>query len=183
MDATNHEWHWTMLMDQTLDGDEFAYEALVSQLTPALRRGLRSRARQGGLDVDDVVQDVLLALHLKRETWVRGTPVAPWVLSVARNKLIDAWRKRGRRVEVPIDSVLDVPRAEHDDYGESSSDIERGLASLSERQRDVVIAVSLEGYTSIEAAERLRMSEIGVRVTLHRALKSLAGIFGASAAG
>lgn len=181
MDAPNPEWHLTMLMDQSLDGDDFAYDALLAQLTPTLRRGLRSRARQGGVDVDDVVQDVLLALHLKRKTWVRGTPVAPWVLSVARNKLIDAWRKRGRRIEVPIDATPELPRAEHDDYGESASDIERGLASLSARQRDVVVAVSLEGYTSIEAADRLRMSEIGVRVTLHRALKALARTFAAPA--
>jgi RNA polymerase sigma factor (sigma-70 family) len=177
MDATNPEWHWTMLMEQSLEGDGAAYHQLLSALTPALRRSLRSRAHQAGLDAEDVVQDVLLALHLKRNTWVRGTPVAPWVAAIARNKLIDAWRRRGRRTEVSIDSVVEILSEETDDHEGHSRDLERGLASLTTRQRAVLTTVSLEGYTSVEAAARLQMSEVAVRVTLHRALKVLSALF------
>jgi len=177
LDTANSEWHWTMLMEQSLEGDRSAYHRLLLLLTPALRRAIRTRAQAVGLDAEDVVQEVLLALHLKRNTWVRGTPVAPWVAAIARNKLVDAHRRRGRRLEISIDNVVDVLRSDAGDNDERSHDLERGLAGLTPRQRDVLHAVSLEGYTAREAALRLDMSEGAVRVTLHRALKSLATLF------
>ena len=146
-------------------------------LTPALRRAIRARAQAVGLDAEDVVQEVLLALHLKRNTWIRGTPVAPWVAAIARNKLVDAHRRRGRRPEVSIDSVVDTLRSDSGDHDDRSQDLERGLAGLTARQREVLRAVSLEGYTAREAALRLDMTEVAVRVTLHRGLKSLATLF------
>ena len=177
MDTANHEWHWTMLMEQSLEGDCAAYHRLLLLLTPALRRAIRSRAQTVGLDAEDVVQEVLLALHLKRNTWIRGTPVAPWVAAIARNKLIDAHRRRGRRMEISIDSVVDTLRSDDADDDDRSHDLERGLGRSDERQRQVLHAVSLEGYTAREAALRLDMTEVAVRVTLHRALKSLATLF------
>src|SRR5262245_27145288 len=174
VDTANHEWHWTMLMEQSLDGDCAAYGRLLSALTPALRRAVKSRASAAGLEAEDVVQEVLLALHLKRNTWVRGTPVAPWVSAIARNKIVDAYRRRGRRIEVPIEFVADTLGRDEEYPDGASHDIERGLAALTAKQRDVLLAVSLQGFTAQEAAQRLHMSEVSVRVTLHRALKSLA---------
>jgi RNA polymerase sigma-70 factor (ECF subfamily) len=166
-----------MLMEQSLEGDCSAYHRLLLLLTPALRRAIRARAHAVGIDAEDVVQEALLALHLKRNTWVRGTPVAPWVAAIARNKLVDAHRRRGRRLEISIDSVVDTLRSDVGDRDDRSHDLERGLAGLTGRQREVLHAVSLEGYTAREAALRLDMTEVAVRVTLHRALKSLAALF------
>jgi RNA polymerase sigma-70 factor (ECF subfamily) len=166
-----------MLMERSLNGDRLAYGELLSRLTPALRRTVGARARLAGLEPEDVVQEVLLALHLKRNTWVRGTPVAPWVTAIARNKIVDAYRRRGRRPEVSIDSVVESLRDEATLSEDHSYDLERGLAKLPSRQREVLQAVSLQGYSAQEAALRLRMSEVGVRVTLHRALKSLHAFF------
>ena len=56
-------------------------------------------------DVDDVVQETLLAVHLKRHTWDQSKPLLPWVRAVARNKLIDNLRRRGRGTHLPIDDV------------------------------------------------------------------------------
>ena len=177
MDTANNEWHWTMLMEQSLEGDCAAYHRLLILLTPALRRAVRGRAQAVGLDAEDVVQEVLLALHLKRNTWVRGTPVAPWVAAIARNKMVDAHRRRGRRLEISIDSVVDTLRSDEEENDLGSHDLERGLAGLTDRQRQVLRAVSLEGYSAREAALRLEMTEVAVRVTLHRGLKSLAALF------
>jgi RNA polymerase sigma-70 factor (ECF subfamily) len=164
-------------MEQSLNGDRGAYAELLHALTPALRRAIRGRARVAGLEAEDVVQEVLLALHLKRNTWVRGTPVAPWVVAIARNKIVDAHRRRGRRPEVSIDSVIETLRHENGFSDEQAHDLERGLAKLPARQRDVLTAVSLQGFSAQEAALQLRMSEVGVRVTLHRALKTLGAFF------
>jgi RNA polymerase sigma-70 factor (ECF subfamily) len=164
-------------MEQSLGGDSSAYHRLLVLLTSALRNAVRGRARFAGMDAEDIVQEVLLALHLKRSTWVRGTPVAPWVAAIARNKLVDGLRRRGQRTEVSIDSVVETLQVEGADEGMQAHDLEWLLAGLNERQRNVVRAVSLEGYSAQEAATRLQMTEGAVRVTLHRSLKVLAAIF------
>jgi RNA polymerase sigma-70 factor (ECF subfamily) len=164
-------------MERSLQGDSRAYEQLLVLLTVALRPVVHSRARAAGLDAEDVVQEVLLALHLKRGTWKTGTPVAPWVAAIARNKIVDALRRRGQRIEVSIESVVETLWTETDDEGRDAKDVEHMLERLNDRQRQVVRAVSLEGYSAQEVAQRLQMSEVAVRVTLHRSLKALATIF------
>jgi RNA polymerase sigma factor (sigma-70 family) len=166
------------LMEQSLEGDSAAYHELLVLLTAALRSAVRGRARSVGVDVEDIVQETLLALHLKRATWVPGTPVARWVAAIARNKLIDLLRRRGHRTEVSLESVIETLWNDDEDSGAGVLDVQQLLGELSERQREVVKAVSLEGYSARETAERLRMTEGSVRVTLHRSLKILAATLG-----
>ncbi|HEX6397500.1 MAG TPA: sigma factor-like helix-turn-helix DNA-binding protein, partial [Steroidobacteraceae bacterium] len=91
--------------------------------------------------------------------------------------IVDAYRRRGRRPEVPMEVAIETLRHEDAPRQELSYDLERGLAKLPLRQREVLRAVSLQGYSAQETALRLSMSEVGVRVTLHRALKSLSALF------
>src|SRR4051812_19310227 len=95
-------------MEQSLQGDVRAYEELLTLLTIGLRNVVRRRAHSARIDVEDIVQEVLLALHLKRSTWVTGTPLAPWVAAIARNKIVDALRRGGQRIEVSIESVVEA---------------------------------------------------------------------------
>jgi RNA polymerase sigma factor (sigma-70 family) len=164
-------------MERSLQGDTCAYQQLLVHLTVGLRNVVRGRARAAGIDAEDVVQEVLLALHLKRSTWARGTPVAPWVAAIARNKIVDALRRRGHRAEVPIESVMDTLWSDESEHEGRAHDLERVLGRLNERQREVVRAVSLEGHSAQEVAVRLQMSEGAVRVTLHRSLRALAAMF------
>jgi RNA polymerase sigma-70 factor (ECF subfamily) len=177
VDPAERERHWTILMEQSLQGDTRAYEQLLALLTVGLRGVVRRRAHAAGIDCEDIVQEVLLALHLKRGTWIKGTPLAPWVAAIARNKVVDALRRRGQRSEVSIDSVAEALVSGSEHNAEHAHDVSDMLARLNDRQRDVVRAISLEGYTAQEAAERLQMSEVAVRVTLHRSLKTLAAMF------
>jgi RNA polymerase sigma-70 factor (ECF subfamily) len=177
VNQADREKEWTSLMEQSLQGDARAYRRLLELLTAALRRVVRGRARVIGIDGEDIVQEVLLALHLKRATWVNGTPVAPWVSAIARNKLIDAFRRRGQQVQVSLESVAESLRADDEEDAERHYDLRYLLGKLNDRQRKVITAVSLEGYSAQEAAQRLRMTEVSVRVTLHRSLKTLAASF------
>jgi RNA polymerase sigma factor (sigma-70 family) len=164
-------------MEHSLQGDARAYQQLLVLLTVAVRNAARGRARAAGIDAEDVVQEVLLALHLKRSTWICGTPVGPWVAAIARNKIVDALRRRGHRIEVPVDSVLETLWIDEVETEGQAHDLDRALARLNERQREVVRAVSLEGHTAQEVATRLQMTEGAVRVTLHRGLRALAATF------
>src|SRR5262249_48105082 len=98
-------------MRAAMTGDAAAYNRLLTSLTPAIRSVGRGGLARAGLvveDAEDVVQETLLAIHLKRHTWDPSMPLGPWVRAIARNKLIDAMRRRGRRAQVPIDDVIDT---------------------------------------------------------------------------
>src|SRR3569833_3272427 len=161
-------------MEQSLQGDACAYQQLLVLLTVAVRNAVRGRARAAGVDPEDVVQEVLLALHLKRSTWVRGTPVAPWVAAIARNKIVDAFRRRGHRIEVPVDSVLETLCIDEVETEGQAHDLERALEKHNKRQRDVKRTDTKKGQTAKEETTRKQMTEGAVRVTLHRGLKALA---------
>lgn len=170
-------------MRAALGGDEGAYKRLLADLSRALRavvrRGFSGLSPAPG-DVEDVVQDVLLAIHLKRHTWDQDKPLGPWVVAIARNKMIDDLRKRGRRTEVTIDGLLDVLEAGGHEDAIHAHDVGRMLASLSGRNREIVQAISIDGHSAREVADRLGMTEVAVRVALHRSLKALSDTFAGS---
>jgi len=172
---------WDALMLAATGGDAESYKALLETLPGFLRTITRRGYARYGVepnDVEDVVQEVLLAIHLKRHTWKVGSPVAPWVIAIARNKLIDALRRRGRHVHIPIEGVMDALEA---DTAETQPDREtdlhdalRMLDQLRPRQREIVRSISIDGHSIRDVANRLDMSEGAVRVALHRALKAMA---------
>jgi RNA polymerase sigma-70 factor (ECF subfamily) len=170
---------WTEALRAANAGDAAAYARLLRSLAGPVRGFVRRGLERAGAagDVEDVVQEVLLAIHLKRHTWDPAAPAAPWIWAIARHKLADALRRRGRRAEVDIADFAEVlPAAETEQPGRDR-DVQRALGTLAERQRSVVTAVSVEGRTVRETADRLGMTEIAVRVTLHRALRALAARF------
>ena len=171
-------------MHAAISGDAQAYKALLEAVSGPLRTATRkgfARFGVGPNDVEDVVQETLLAIHLKRHTWKVGAPVAPWIMAIARHKLIDVLRRRGRHVQVPIETVIGDLAAE---TGESRpdgrldrQDVIRLLDHLKPRQREIVHSISIDGHSIQDVAHRLDMSEVAVRVTLHRAIKMMATLY------
>ncbi|MEP7314817.1 MAG: sigma-70 family RNA polymerase sigma factor [Pseudomonadota bacterium] len=181
MDRIERELAWTAWMRQAIDGDEQVYRHLLESLAADLRSSVRARFARwgcGDIDVEDVVQETLLAIHLKRHTWNRDEKLGPWVAAISRNKLVDVMRRRGRRVELPIDDLVEVLADETvgTDHAarDAGRDVAQMLAGLNERQQQIVRWISIEGYSVRQAAERLQMTEVAVRVALHRSLKFLA---------
>ena len=174
------EEQWAKWMQSAVNGDTQAYNSFLTAVTPHLRAMARRRCDQLGAPVgeaEDVVQEVLLAVHLKRGTWDTTRPIGPWLSVIVRNKMIDSLRRRGRRVSVPIEDVIDTLEAEQPSDGFDRLDAEQMLRRLKEPQQDIVRSISLQGTSIRETAERLKMTEGAVRVALHRALKSLAAFY------
>jgi RNA polymerase sigma-70 factor (ECF subfamily) len=166
-------------MRAAISGDAAAYRRFLVAVAPHLRAMARHRCRIAGAsegDVEDIVQEVLLAIHLKRGTWDQSRPIGPWISAIVRNKLVDTLRRRGRHVTVPIDEVIDTLGAE-DDADASPGEIDGLLAQLKIRQREIVKSISIDGSSVRETADRLHMTEGAVRVALHRALKTLAALY------
>jgi RNA polymerase sigma factor (sigma-70 family) len=167
-------------MRAAISGDEIAYRLFLEAVTPHLRALARQRCERFGVpqsDAEDIVQEVLLAVHLKRGTWDQSRPIGPWLSAIVRNKLIDILRRQGRHISVPIEDVIEWLPAEEQSDGLERQDIERMLGQLKQQQRDIVQSISVNGMSVRETASRLRMTEGAVRVALHRALKTLAALY------
>ncbi len=157
------------------EGDGAAYARFLSSIAPVLRGVIRAKgAPLGEAACEDILQEVLLAVHLKRGTWQEGTAIRPWLYAIARYKVVDAFRSRGRRVNVPIEDFAETLVAEPGPDPTEAMDVEKMIGMLDGRSAEVVRRVGLEGASAAEAGEAMSMSEGAVRVALHRALKSLA---------
>ena len=175
---------WSAAMRAALAGDGAAYRRLLADLVPFLRRICLNSCARAGLsasDAEDAVQETLLAIHLKRHTWDPDQPLKPWLAAIARNKMIDAARRRGRRAETDIadfEHVLAAPaEAEGFERELDRQGALRLLDQLSARQREAIEAVSIRGESLRDAATNLGVSEGALRVSVHRGLKALAELY------
>src|SRR5438270_6023368 len=167
---------WTGLMRSAISGDGAAYHRLLKTIAPVLRAGARRGLARAGQPVDqseDIVQDILLAVHLKRHTWDASAPFAPWLFAIGRNKLIDALRRRGKRIFVNIDDFSETLPGETAAETASASEVAAQLQSLPARQRDVLQSIAVDSASIKDTAAKFSMTEGAVRVALHRALTSL----------
>lgn len=164
------------LLRAAIAGDERAYRAFLLRAA-ALVRGFARRKAEGGVDPEDIVQETLLAIHMKRHTWRSDGPVLPWLYAIARYKLVDAFRRRGRQLEVGVEEIAEIS-AEPERETISDREVGRVLDTLSPGQRAIVAAISLEGCSISETARAHGMSETAVRVALHRGLAAIARRFG-----
>ena len=158
-------------------GDEAAYRQALLRIAARLRGFFMRRLSALPDDVEDLVQDTLLALHRQRGTYEASLPVSAWVHAIARHKWVDALRRHSRREALhdPLDELAD------DDHPAAAPDqrvTQRDLAKLLERlpaaQRLAIVATRIEGLSVIEAAQRGGVSVSALKVQVHRGLKRLA---------
>lgn len=167
-------------MRSALAGDELAYADFL-KVAAARVRGLAHRklAPNGSVGAEDIVQETLLAVHIKRHTWRTSEPILPWLMTIARYKTIDAFRRNGMRRTVDIDDVADLlaaPEPANDPV--PRRELEAAIDGLSEGQKKVVRAIALDGNTIRETAGAMQMKETAVRVAFHRGLSAIATKFG-----
>jgi len=170
------EAHLQALLLAGLDGDARAYRQFLEELTRRLRAFLRRRLFDRQDQVEDIVQETLLAVHNARLTYQRGQPVTAWVYAIARYKLMDFLRARMRHDA--LNDPLDDATGLFDESAEQATDARRDVAALLEalpdRQRLPIEMVKLQGLSVAETANRTGMSESAVKVGVHRGLKALA---------
>ena len=164
-------------------GDEAAYRAALELIASRLRAYFRRRMQSLPDDLEDLVQETLLALHLQRGTFDPALPVSAWVHAVARHKLVDLWRRRGRHeaLHEPLDSVDERALAAVDpNEGGTRHDLSKLLLTLPEAQRQAIWLTKINGFSVAEAAQRSGASVSAIKVQVHRGLKRLAALVKAS---
>jgi RNA polymerase sigma-70 factor, ECF subfamily len=164
------------LLVQGLDGDAAAYRQFLRDLAAHLRGFLRRRLQRIPDEVEDLVQETLLAVHNQRHTYDRAQPLTAWVHAIAKYKLIDFLRRRAGRDDLtePLDEELEVFASVDNAAAEARRDVAKLLAGLPEKQRQAIVCMKLEGLSVVETAARTGMSESAVKVYVHRGLKALA---------
>jgi RNA polymerase sigma factor (sigma-70 family) len=175
--VTSSEMELKALMLASLDGNAGAYRSLLDRLSSRLRayyKGKLGRVGRGATEAEDLVQEVLLAIHLKRHTYDTGELFTPWVYTIARYKLIDYLRRTRTAASVPIDEGAEVLAQDDHAQAESSRDVRILLGRLPQKVRCSIECVKLEGLSVAEAAVRCGISESGVKINIHRGLRALA---------
>ena len=160
-----------------LVGDASAYHIFLSELTAHLRSFVRRRLAHLPEEVEDLVQELLLAIHNRRHTYDSAQPLTAWVQAIARYKLIDLLRRRSRTngLHDPLDDDYDLLAAADGDAAEARYDLAKLLQQLPDRQRLPIVYVKIEGCSVADTAKRTGMSESAVKVGIHRGMKALAG--------
>ncbi|GAB3740815.1 sigma-70 family RNA polymerase sigma factor [Silanimonas algicola] len=162
-------------------GDERRYARALHECAVLLRRFTAARLQRmaPGMigETEDVVQECLLALHLKSHTYDATQPFEPWLYAVARYKLIDLLRRRQPGREVSLDLLAETQEFAGDSDAtepQAGADLAVLLAHLPEKQRRPIELVKLEGRSVAEAAASTGLSMSAVKVGIHRGLKALA---------
>jgi len=160
-------------------GDAQAYAGFLRDLAPFLRAYFRRRLQSLPDDIEDLVQETLLAVHNSRHTYDALQPVGAWLHAIARYKMVDLLRAQAGREALhdPLDDdsaalLTDAEPA----AAEAKRDLRVLLAQLPDKQRLPIEYVKLEGLSVVEAAQRTGLSESAVKVGVHRGLKVLAAL-------
>ncbi|WP_419757631.1 sigma-70 family RNA polymerase sigma factor [Acidisoma sp.] len=176
------------LMAAAQQGDGPAYQALLRDCVPVVAASAR---RQGVTPdrVDDVVQEVLIAVHRARATYDPARPFLPWLRAIAQRRAIDGlrrhWRQAVREVHDPVAYESHAQEtAEADDVLDAQSRalaLRASIAGLPPGQRQAAERLGLQGQTLEEAAAETGRSKVALKVNLHRAIKALRGKLGGPA--
>jgi RNA polymerase sigma-70 factor (ECF subfamily) len=161
-----------------LAGDEAAHRAFLTEAAALLRAYFRNRLRGRAEDAEDLVQETLVALHTRRDSYDPGYPLTAWLYAIARYRLIDFLRRAKRRAHASLDGI-DVGEIDPD-Y--AASDAKRDVAvlldKLPEKQRTAIRLVKLEERSVREAADATGLSESDIKISIHRGLKTLMRLMG-----
>lgn len=160
-------------MISALDGDAVIYAALLAMLVPRLRAFYRRRTASGGDDIEDLVQETLIALHTRRATYQHDRAFTIWLFAVARHKMIDHLRRK--RSTYPIEGLEDVLIADgFEDTTNARTDLDPLLKDLPTKQARAIRETRIEGLSISEGAARAGIGQSDVKVSIHRGLKRLA---------
>ncbi|CAK16028.1 sigma-70 family RNA polymerase sigma factor [Pseudomonas entomophila] len=163
------------LLLQGLAGDTFAYRQFLTALAAHIRGFLRRRLPQHPAEVEDLLQEVLLAVHNARHTYQARQPLTAWVQAIARYKLADHLRSHARREARHdlLDDDSELFAASDEQPAQASRDLGKLLGQLPDRQRLPIVHVKLEGLSVEETAQITGLSSSAVKVGIHRGLKAL----------
>ena len=124
------------------------------------------------------MQDILLTVHAVRHTYDPRRPFKPWLVAIARRRIIDRLRGQGRR---RAHETFLLP--EHETFAQAETNsyaaepdsraLREAVAQLPENQRQAITMLKIEEKSLKEASAQSGMSIAALKVSTHRAVKKL----------
>ena len=161
-------------------GEAASFEQLVRLHEPKVRRLTYRLLGWRSAEVDDVVQDVFLALLKRLGTFRGDASLATWLTAVTLNRCRTHRRRQWVRLRW-LQSYLNTEQPQARDKNgrlesdDTSAEVRRAVQALNPRDREVIVLFYLEQLRIAEIAALLRLRNNAVEVRLHRARQRLKG--------
>lgn len=157
-------------------GGQDAYHLFLQTLTPLLRRMLYRPLYACGQHhaVEDIVQETLLAIHLKLHTYDATKPFLAWLRIVAKHKMIDYLRRnKNNTYSIDEDGFGELEDTSHPTETMVGRDLDKLLSQLKPPSGDLIYALKIEGATINDLAIKYGLTESNVKILVHRGLQKL----------
>lgn len=171
--ADRIEMQLKLLMLAGLSGDAEAHRQLLTAAALRLKNYFGRRIGSDAADVEDLVQETLIAIHQRRESFNPALPFTAWLHAIAKYKLVDHYRRTGARRHLPIDDIGELSAQDDFEPALAAVDIEQMLAGLPEKHRRAIHLTRVEGYSVKEASQMTGQSPSAIKIGVHRGLKKL----------
>src|SRR5215813_4358319 len=150
-------------------GDAAALEILFRRYQLPLGRHL-ARILDDPATAEDLVVETFLRLHRHRERWREGTPLRPWMFTIARNLARNRLRARRLWGWLPLASAMDIPVPPSPPADEIRRRVDAAFAALPAAQRE---ACSLRLLAELPVEEIARVTNVPVGTVKSRLFHGL----------
>lgn len=169
---------WRALMRSAQGGDGKAYAQLLSDLLPMLRRVVAQRWSNPP-EIEDIVQEILVSLHMVRHTYDPHRPFMPWLMTITTRRIADAARRRYARsanettVDVMPETFLGDDTKTEQETSDDQEALRKAMSVLPEGQREAIELLKIQGLSLEEASQLTGKSIASLKVGVHRAIKTM----------
>jgi RNA polymerase sigma-70 factor (ECF subfamily) len=158
-------------MIATQAGDNEAYLSLLSNMYGFLRNYIRRRIFNAD-EGEEVIQEILMAVHKSRHTYDSSRSLMSWFLSIAEFKIIDSIRKASKAsAELSLDQMQE--NLSYTFFEEQTFDFDKAFQKLNEKEQQIIKLLKIDGFKISEAAMKMNLTEANIKVIAHRAYKNL----------
>jgi RNA polymerase sigma-70 factor (ECF subfamily) len=138
-----------------------------------LRSFVSRRVRQPA-DAEDVVQEIFLHIHRNLSTVKNEARLPAWIFKIARNAIVDYFRKNARPTEGLAEDFewpapTEQPEIDYSALKELTHCLEPMIEALPESYRHAIRLTELKGVTQSEAAKQTGLSVSGMKTRVQRA--------------
>lgn len=145
-----------------------SFEHLWSHFSQQVGRFIRSRVEDEAT-AEDILQEVFLRIHTRMHTLSDDNRLESWVYQIARNAIIDHYRRRRELAEIP-ETIADVGGLEEPDAADIlAASLREMVETLPEPYRQALILTEYHGLSQAELAEQMGISLSGAKSRVQRA--------------
>lgn len=141
-------------------------------------RAFVSRRVKQPADAEDVVQEIFLHIHRNLSTVRDEARLPAWIFKIARNAIVDYFRKNARPTETlaedfDLPALTEEPETDYTALNELAHCLEPMIEALPESYRRAIRLTELSGLAQSEAAKQTGLSVSGMKTRVQRGRRKL----------